>query len=181
MARLKENGDSQIYVTNCWAIKQNLYSVFVLNEDNPFYFRGFFVFHFGSSIGTHQIEIRRKDKDRKIFPVVVICSPNGRPDKCYYFAPDYNLKLNRFEEAQGYIASNHFNAKMSSVSFKGVFKLMSVKLGERWIKLSTTLALNRIRKSEELEKGWKRDEIALPAEFRDLDPVHLIPLNRVQA
>ena len=57
---------------------------------------------------------------------------------------------------------------------------MSVKLGEGWIKLSTTIAVNRIHKSEEMEKGWKKDEIALPAELRDLDPVHLIPLKRVQ-
>ena len=139
--------------------------------------RGFFVFHFGSSIGTHQIEIRRKENDHKIFPVVVICSPTGRSDKCFYYAPDYNL--NRFEEAQGFIASNHFNAKLSSSSFKGVFYLMSARLGERFIKLSTTTALNRIRKSEEIEKGWRKNEIGLPAEFRDLDLVHVVPLKRV--
>ena len=34
--------------------------------------RGYFVFHFGSSIGTHQIEIRQEDNGRKVFPVVVI-------------------------------------------------------------------------------------------------------------
>ena len=103
-------------------------------------------------------------------------SPTGRADKCYYYAPDYNL--NRFEEAQGFIASKHFNAKVSSVSFNGVFHLMSVMLGERLIKLSKTVALNRIRASEEFEKGWKKDETALPAHFRDrdLDPVHVIPL-----
>ena len=56
---------------------------------------------------------------------------------------------------------------------------MSVKLGERWIKLSKAVALNRIRKNEELEMGWKKDEIELPAEFRDLDPAHVIPMNRV--
>ena len=98
-------------------------------------------------------------------------------DKCYYYAPDYNL--NRFEEAQGYIASNHFNAKVSSTSLKGVFYLMSVKMGDYYIKISKTLALNRIRRDEELEKGWKKDEIKLPAEIRDLDPVHVVPLARV--
>ena len=96
-------------------------------------------------------------------------APTARQDKCYYYAPDYNL--NRFEEAQGFIASNHFNAKLSSVSVNGEFKLMSVRLGDYWIKLSTTVALNRIRKSEEMEKGWRKDEIGLQAEFRDLDPV----------
>ena len=53
-------------------------------------------------------------------------------------------------------------------------------MGERWIKLSTTLALNRIRKSEELEKGWRKNEIGLPVEFRDMDPVHVIPLKGVE-
>ena len=57
---------------------------------------------------------------------------------------------------------------------------MSVRMGEHFIKLSTTRALNRIRKSEELEKGWKKDEIGLPAELRDLDPVHVVPLKRVE-
>ena len=57
---------------------------------------------------------------------------------------------------------------------------MSVMLGDHYIKLSATVALNRIRKSEEMEKGWHKDEIALPIEFRDLDPVHVIPLNRVK-
>ena len=52
-------------------------------------------------------------------------------------------------------------------------------MGEKWIKLSTTVALNRIRKSEELEKGWKKGDIGLPAELRDLDPVHVVPLERV--
>lgn len=134
------------------------------------------MFHFGSSIGTYQIEIRRKEQEREIFPVVVICAPTKRADKCFYYAPDYNL--NRFEEAQGFIASNHVSAKLSSTTFNGIFHLMSVRLGERWIKLSTTLALNRIRKTEELEKGWKKGEILLPVEFRDLDPVHVIPLLR---
>ena len=101
-------------------------------------------------------------------------SPSGRPDKCYYYAPSYNL--NRFEEAQGFIASKHFNAKVSSVSLNGVFHLMSIMLGEKWIKLSKTVALNRIRASEEFEKGWKKGEVALPVQFRDLDPVHVIPL-----
>ena len=56
---------------------------------------------------------------------------------------------------------------------------MSVRLGERWIKLSTTKALNSIRKNEELEKGWRKNEIGLPEEFRDLDPVHVVPLKTV--
>ena len=105
-------------------------------------------------------------------------APTGRADKCYYYAPDYNL--GRFEEAQGFIASNHFNAKLSSVSFKGEFKLISIRLGEYWIKLSTTVGLTPLRKSEEMEKGWKKGEIGLPSEFRSLDPVHVIPLNRVE-
>ena len=56
---------------------------------------------------------------------------------------------------------------------------MSVKLGDYYVKLSTTVALNSIRKSEELEKGWRKNEIGLPAELRDLDPVHVVPLKRV--
>ena len=105
-------------------------------------------------------------------------SPTGRADKCYYYAPDYNL--DRFEEAQGYIASNHFSAKVSSTSFKGVFYLMSVRMGDHYIKLSTTVALNSIRKTEELEKGWKKNDIRLPVEFEYLDPVHIVPLTRVE-
>ena len=101
--------------------------------------------------------------------------PTSKEDKCFYYAPDYNAK--RFEEAQGYIASNHINGKVSSISFKGVFYLMSVKLGDHYIKLSRTLALNRIRKEEELEKGWRKSDIGLPVEFRDLDPVHVVPLE----
>ena len=54
---------------------------------------------------------------------------------------------------------------------------MSVRMGEEWIKLSTTVALNRIRKSEEFEKGWKKGDFGLPAESRDLDPVHVVPLK----
>ena len=53
-------------------------------------------------------------------------------------------------------------------------------MGDHYIKLSTTKALNKIRKSEELEKGWRKDEIGLPAEFGDFDPVHVIPLKRVE-
>ena len=109
---------------------------------------------------------------------IVESSPTGRSDKCFYYAPDYNL--GRFEEAQGFIASNHFNAKMSSISFKGVFYLMSVRMGERSIKLSTTVALSRIRRSEELEKGWRKNEISLMAEYNDLDPVHVVPLKRIK-
>ena len=104
--------------------------------------------------------------------------PTGREDKCFFYAPDYNL--NRFEEAQGYIASNHISAKVSSISFKGVFHLMSVKLGDNFIRLSTTLSLNRIRKREESEKGWKKGEFGVPAELRDLDLVHVVPLERVK-
>ena len=88
--------------------------------------------------------------------------------------------MNRFEEAQGFIASNHFNAKVSSISFKGVFNLMSIKIGDYYIKLSTTVALNKIRKSEEIEKGWRKNEIALPPELRGLDPVHIVPLSRIE-
>ena len=56
---------------------------------------------------------------------------------------------------------------------------MSVKLGDGWIKMSKTLALNRIRKDEELEKGWRKDEIALPVELSDFDPAHVVPLKPV--
>ena len=103
--------------------------------------------------------------------------PTARDDKCFYYAPDYNL--NRFETAQGYIASNHINAKVSSISFGEIFYLMSIRIGDGWIKISKTVALNRIRKSEELEKGWRKDEIAKPVEFRDLDLVHVVPLKTV--
>ena len=104
--------------------------------------------------------------------------PRSREDKCYYYAPDFNAQ--RFEEAQGYIASNHFNAKVSSISFKGVFYLMSARLGDHYIKLSKTLALNRIRREEELEKGWKKGDFGVPAELRDLNLVHVVPLDRVK-
>ena len=42
------------------------------------------------------------------------------------------------------------------------------------------MALNRIRKTEELEKGWKKGEIVLPIEFRDMDPVHIVPMSWVK-
>ena len=57
---------------------------------------------------------------------------------------------------------------------------MSVRLGDHYIKISSAVALNSIRKDEELEKGWRKNEIRLPAEFRDLDPVHVVPLKRVE-
>ena len=57
---------------------------------------------------------------------------------------------------------------------------MSVRMGDYYIKVSSTVALNSIRKDEELEKGWRKNEIHLPAEFRDLDPVFVIPLKRVE-
>ena len=59
-------------------------------------------------------------------------SPTRRPDRCYYYAPEYNI--NRFESAQGFIASNHFNAKQSVVSYKGFFKVMSLSVGDSWIR-----------------------------------------------
>ena len=101
--------------------------------------------------------------------------PTGKEDKCYFYAPDYNAK--RFEEAQGYISSNHFNAKVSSISFKGVFYLMSANLGDHYIKLSKAFALNRIGKDEEPEKGWRKGDFGVPAELRDLDLVHVVPLE----
>ena len=107
--------------------------------------------------------------------MTVSSRPTGSEGKCYYYAPDYNL--GRFEEAQGFIASNHANAKVSSVSFKGVFNLMSVKLGDHYIMLSTTVALNRIRIDEEIEKGWRKNSLKLPGELNDLDPVHVVPLE----
>ena len=57
---------------------------------------------------------------------------------------------------------------------------MSVTMGDHYIKLSTAVALNRIRKNEEFEKGWKKNEIQLPSEFIGLDPVHVVPLKRVR-
>ena len=68
---------------------------------------------------------------------------------------------------------------MSSISFGGTFYLMSVRLGVNWITLSKTVALNSIRSTEELEKGWRKDEINVPAMLRDFDPVHVIPLEWV--
>ena len=107
--------------------------------------------------------------------LTVSSRPTGKEDKCFYYAPHYNLE--RFEEAQGFIASNHFNAKVSSISFKGVFYLMSARLGDHNIRLSTTKALNNIRKDEEFEKGWRKGDFGLPSELRDLDLVHVVPLE----
>ena len=115
-----------------------------------------------------------------------------RSDKCYYYAPEYNL--DRFEIAQGnfrsiltisylilegYIANFHLNAKTSAVVRKGVFTLVSMRMGDGVIRTSTTKSLRPIRsKSEEMEKGWKRGEIAAGerAEFRGMDAVHVVPL-----
>lgn len=101
-------------------------------------------------------------------------SPTIREDKCFYYAPDYNLK--RFESAQGYIASNHFNARQSVVTFQGRFHVMSLRFGDPLIKTSSTMSLNAIRESEEGTKGWKKGELSFPPEFADLDPVHILPL-----
>ena len=114
-----------------------------------------------------------------------------RNDKCYYYAPEYNL--DRFEIAQGsfrvllmiysilegYIANFHLNARTSAVVRKGVFTLVSMRMGDGVIRTSTTKSLRPIRsKSEEMEKGWKRGEIAAGerAEFRGMDAVHVVPL-----
>ena len=53
-------------------------------------------------------------------------------------------------------------------------------MGNDYITLSKTVALNKIRMNEELEKGWRKNAIALPAEFRHLDAVHVVPLKRVE-
>ena len=116
-----------------------------------------------------------------------------RSDKCYYYAPEYNL--DRFEIAQGsfralsimshlifegYIANFHLNARTSAVVRKGVFTLVSMRMGDGVIRTSTTKSLRPIRsKSEELEKGWKRGEIAAGerAEFRGMDAVHVVSLR----
>ena len=115
-----------------------------------------------------------------------------RSDKCYYYAPEYNL--DRFEIAQGsfkvlsimshlilegYIANFHLYAKTSAVFRKGVFSLVSMRMGDGVIRTSTTKTLRPIRsKREEMEKGWKRGEIAAGerAEFRGMDAVHVVPL-----
>ena len=111
------------------------------------------MFHFGSSIGTHSIN----DSTGKSSGVIVIwewskikdipiilflknhfiflsikSSPTRRSDKCFYYAPSQNWK--KFEPAQGFIASNHFNAKQSVVSFKGTFYVMSLNIGDSWIR-----------------------------------------------
>ncbi|CBY14965.1 unnamed protein product [Oikopleura dioica] len=116
-----------------------------------------------------------KDKLKKVSVLTYKSSPTLRPDKCFYYAPEYNL--NRFEVAQGFIASNHFNAKLSTISFQRSFHVMSLNIEESWISkgTSTTGSLNAIRKFEESTKGWKKGEIALPHEFQDLDPVHIQP------
>ena len=48
-------------------------------------------------------------------------------------------------------------------------------LVESICRTSKTGSLNLIRKEEEATKGWKKGEIALPSEFRDLDAVHVLP------
>ena len=53
-------------------------------------------------------------------------------------------------------------------------------MGDHYIKLSTTYVLNRIRKEEEFEKGWKKNEIKVPVELRDFNPVHVTPLKTVE-
>ena len=118
------------------------------------------------------IDIGQEEQGNEVVSAVVICSPLKRPDKCFYYAPYYNL--NRFETAQGLLANNHFNAITSAISFKGVFYVMSLRFGEGLIRTSTTTSLNRIRKTVE---GWKKGEIDFPLEFRDLDQVHMIPMT----
>ncbi|CBY13544.1 unnamed protein product [Oikopleura dioica] len=53
-----------------------------------------------------------------------------------------------------------------------------MNIDDSWISrgTSTTASLNAIKKDEELTKGWKKGEIALPHEFKDLDAVHILPL-----
>ena len=53
---------------------------------------------------------------------------------------------------------------------------MSLSIGDSWIRTSTTKSLNIIRTNEEAQKGWKKGEIALPHDFKDLDAVHILPL-----
>ena len=57
---------------------------------------------------------------------------------------------------------------------------MSARYGDHFIMLSKTLALNRIRKDEEFEKGWRKGDFGVPTELRDLDLVHVFPLERVE-
>jgi len=63
--------------------------------------------------------------------LTILSAPTQRPNKCFYYAPEYNL--NRFEVAQGFIASNHFNAKQSIVSFQRAFFVMSLSIKNSWI------------------------------------------------
>ena len=111
-------------------------------------------------------------KQVKIIFLTIKSSPTGKPDRCFHYAPDHNT--NRFEISQGFIVSNHFNAKQSVVSFKGASVVLSLNVGDSWIRTSTTKSLTVIRDYEEEEKGWKKEEIALPHEFKDLDAVHIL-------
>ena len=81
---------------------------------------------------------------------------------------------------QGYIANFHFNARSSAVKRNGEFTLMSIKLGEGMIRTSTTKSLRPIRNNKQSELGWKRGEISILAQFRDMDPVDVVPLILVK-
>lgn len=57
--------------------------------------------------------------------------------------------------------------------------MISARYGDLLIKLSMTKALNTIRADEEFEKGWKKGAIGMPSELKDLDLVHVVPLEWV--
>ena len=61
------------------------------------------------------------------------------------------------------------------MSYKGIFYVMSLSIGDSWIRTSITGSLNTIRDDEQEAKGWKKGERALPYEFQDLDAVHILP------
>ena len=128
------------------------------------------MFHFFSTIGNYRVEVPNEG----VYGVVVICSPFSRRDKCFYYAPERNLR--RFEVAQGLIANNHWNAKTSSIVWNDKFVLMSSRFGDLEIRTSSTLSLTPIRWQEQNLKGWRKGSIGLSTKFKDLEIMDVIPL-----
>ena len=67
--KVKENGETPIFIPN---LRKDMYGRLFFLLIFHAILSGFFVFHFGSSIGTHHIEIRNEENGVKIFPVVAI-------------------------------------------------------------------------------------------------------------
>ena len=57
---------------------------------------------------------------------------------------------------------------------------MSARMGDQFIKLSTTTSLNKIRKDKEMEKGWRKGDLSVTEEINELDLVHVLPLVGVK-